>query len=128
MLSVAPGHVIDGGEVYQYRSPGDFATSYNWRKVSMPKLSADTLIPVSLRPSWPSDSRIAFGTYDQQWKSAYPMNPSIFQTCITNALNRTDYIVWAYSEIHDYLTPGGVPSTWINAIWNGRRAAGLPNP
>jgi hypothetical protein len=94
----------------------------------MPALSVDTLIPVSLRPAWPSDSRIAFGTYDQQWKSAYPMDPSIFQTCITNALKRTDYIVWTHTENHNYLAPGGVPSQWINAIWNARRAAGVPNP
>jgi hypothetical protein len=128
MLAVAPGHVIDGGEVYEYRSSGDFANSYNWRKISMPALSVDSLIPVSLRPLWPSDSGIAFGTFDQQWLSAYPMNQSIFQSCVFNALNQTDYVIWTYAESHDYLTPGGVSSDWVNAIWNGRRAAGVPDP
>jgi hypothetical protein len=128
MLSVAPGHVIDGGELYRYRSPSDFANSYNWRKISMPSLSVDSLIPVSLRPSWSSSSRIAFDTYDQQWRSAYPMNQSIFQNCVADALKRTDYIVWTYAESHNYLAPGGVNSSWINAIWNSRRAAGVANP
>jgi hypothetical protein len=128
MLSAAPGLVVDGGEVYQYRSPSDFANSYNWRKMSMPNLSADTLIPVSLRGTWMSSDRIAFGTFDQQWRSSYPMNHYIFQSCVADALNRTDYIVWTYAESHNYLAPGGVSSDWVNAIWNGRRAAGVPNP
>jgi hypothetical protein len=55
-----------------------------------------------------SNSNIAFGTSDQQWLPAYPMNQSTFQSAITNGLNYTDNIVWAYAENNDYLTPGGV--------------------
>ena len=70
----------------------------------------------------------AFGIFDQQWLPAYPMNQSTFQSAIMNGLNYTDEIVWTYAEKNDYLTPGGVNQSWINAIWNARTAAGIPAP
>jgi hypothetical protein len=128
MLSAAPGQVIDGGEVYQYRTPGDFYNSYIWRKTSMPNLSPNTLIPTSHKNIWLVSSNIGFGIYDTKWLPAYPMNPSTFQSVIANALMQTDSIVWTYAEFHDYLTPGSVSRKWINAIWNARKAAGVPVP
>jgi hypothetical protein len=56
------------------------------------------------------------------------MSPAIFQSDITNALKKSDYLVWTYSDANDYLTPGGVAQGWIDAIWNARTAAGLPVP
>lgn len=128
MLSVSPDHVIDGGELYQYRTPTDFFNSYRWRKTLQPNLSPNTLIPSSLAKIWPSYSNISFGMYDQQWVTGYPVDPTIWQTTITNALRQTDYIAWTYAQNHDYLTPGGVSKDWIDAIWNARTAAGMPAP
>ena len=52
LLEAAPAtaKVIDGGEVYQYRSAADFQNSYHYRKQTMPALAGGTLIPASLRP------------------------------------------------------------------------------
>jgi hypothetical protein len=56
------------------------------------------------------------------------MSPAIFQSDITNALDKADYLVWTYSDVNDYLTPGGVDPSWIAAISNARAAAGSPTP
>jgi len=93
----------------------------------MPNLSPNTLIPPSLKDIWLPNSKIAFGIFDQQWLPAYPMNQSTFQSAITNGLNYADQIVWTYAE-NDYVTPGGVNQSWINAIWNARNAAGILAP
>ena len=90
--------MIDGGELYQYRTPTDFFNSYRWRKTLQPNLSPNTLIPSSLAKIWPSYSNISFGMYDQQWVTGFPVDPTIWQTTITNALRQTDYIAWTYTH------------------------------
>jgi hypothetical protein len=128
MLAAAPGQVIDGGEVYQYRTTDDFLNSYTWRNTSMPNLSPNSLIPASLTDIWLSKSSISFGLFDTQWKAGWSMNQATWQSDITNALRQADYMLWTYAESNDYLTPGGVDPSWITAIWNARSAASLPAP
>ena len=111
--------VIDGGEVYQYRSESDFSGSYTWRKDTLPQVASTALIPSGLRSVWRSRLRVAYGVYDQQWKSNYPMSPSILQTSLSRALARSDGLVWLFVEgdgSRNYLAPGGVSSSWTSAI------------
>ena len=127
MFAAAPGQVIDGGEAYLYRAQSDYSFSYNWRKNQMPNLTTNTLIPVALKNTWLNQASISFANYDQTYHNVL-MNPSIMQSCVTWGLQRCGYMVWEYSETWNYLAPGGVDPTWIQACWNARRAAGLPDP
>lgn len=121
--AAGPAKVIDGGEVYQYRSPSDFSNSYRYRKQTMPALAGGPLIPASLRPLWPSKSDIAFGVFDEQWIPEYPMNLDIFETTLTNALRQADSYVWLYAERHNYLKAGGVGPEWLAAVKRAKAAA-----
>jgi hypothetical protein len=122
--------VIDGGEVYQYRTPQDFATSYAWRKQQLPQLPAPAagrpLIPPGVQADWPRRVSIGFGVYDLAWKPGYPMNPGVLRSTLANALARADDLVWLFTEgngPHQYLVPGGVDQAWLDAI---AAARGLP--
>jgi hypothetical protein len=65
------GMVIDGGEVYQYRTPEDFGLSYNWRKYGIASDTTDSwIIPAELRSKWPEKVGISFGVYNRQWKKS----------------------------------------------------------
>lgn len=121
--ATGPAKVIDGGEVYQYRTPSDFGNSYRYRKQTMPTLAGGPLIPASLRPLWPSKSDIAFGVFDEQWIPEYPMNLGIFETTLTNALRQADSYVWLYAERHNYLKAGGVGAEWLAAVKRAKAAA-----
>ncbi|MFZ1429096.1 MAG: hypothetical protein WAS21_20265 [Geminicoccaceae bacterium] len=121
--ATGPAKVIDGGEVYQYRSRSDFANSYRYRKHTMPALAGGPLIPASLRPLWSSRSDIAFGVFDEQWIPEYPMNLDIFETTLTNALRQADSYVWLYAERHNYLKAGGVGAKWLAAVKRAKVAA-----
>ncbi len=128
LLEAAPAtaKVIDGGEVYQYRSAADFANSYRYRKVTMPALAGGTLIPPALRPLWPTKSDIAFGVFDEPWIPAYPMDLAIFEATLANALRQADSYVWIYAERHNYLRPGGVGEEWLEAVQRAKAAAKVP--
>ena len=122
--------VVDGGEVYQYRTPQDFATSYAWRKQQLPQLPAPAagrpLIPPRMQADWPRQVSIGFGLYDLAWKPGYPMDPGILRSTLANALARADDLVWLFTEgggPHQYLVPGGVDPAWLDAI---AAARGLP--
>jgi hypothetical protein len=127
MFAAAPGQLIDGGEEYMYRTIADYSASYAWRKISEPNLLPNHLIPSSIESSWIANLSVSFGMYDQPWNGG-TMTPAIWQSEITNALNTADYLAWTYTDVNDYLTPGGVPQVWIDAIWNARSAAGIPAP
>lgn len=128
LLEAAPAtaKVIDGGEVYQYRSAADFQNSYHYRKQTMPALAGGTLIPAGLRPVWTQKSDIAFGVFDEQWIPEYPMNLDIFRTTLANALRQADSYVWLYAEQHNYLAPGGVGAEWQAAVKHAKAAAERP--
>ena len=125
LLEAAPptAAVIDGGEVYQYRTEQEFYDSYQFRRFALPKLQPSVLVPSGLRDAWPDKIDIAFGVYDQAWKAGYPMDPTILQATLTNALRQADSFVWLYAEQHDYLTPGGVGEPWLRAVQQAAAAA-----
>jgi hypothetical protein len=108
--------LIDGGEIYQYRTVEDFEASHQWRKFEMPSAEVDSqFIPENLRAIWPDRVDIAFGVYTQRYAEE-AMDPCIMQTTLTNALNATDTYVWFYNEDHTWLTPGGIPQGWEDSV------------
>jgi hypothetical protein len=108
-------HFIDGGEIYANRSVDDFQSSYQFRRYDIANnTTACSFIPATLRPSWSSTVEVAFSVYNRPTGSL-PMTASIFQTTLENALQRTDRIVWQYSEGVDWFTPGGIGADWIAA-------------
>jgi hypothetical protein len=127
MFSAAPGHVIDGGENYQYRG-ADFANSKTYRKNVQPNLSPNYVIPLSLKNSWIASENISFGIYDLRYYTGPLMNPAIFTQCIVTGATQADELVWTYSEGRDFLTPGGVSQDWVGAVWRARSQLGLPPP
>jgi len=122
--SKVPGAVIDGGEVYQYRSKRDFTRSYQWRKTQFASAQVDSpLIPVPLRPKWSSKVGIAFAVYDRAWKHASSHEPGVMRTTLENALRTTDKYVWFYVEGPDWLVPGQVSQEWIQSVRGAVAAA-----
>jgi hypothetical protein len=111
------GKLIDGGEVYQYRTKEDFQTSYNVRKFEMASEKVNSwFIPHWLRGKWPEQVDIAFGVFNQQWKENYPMNVNIMRTTLQNALEYTDNYVWFYTQDDNWLIPGKMPKEWIEMV------------
>lgn len=125
LLEAAPSTaaIIDGGEVYQYRTEADFKASYRYRKSTLPTLQPSALVPSSMRGTWSEKIDISFGVYDEQWKAKYPMNPAILETTLANALRQADSYVWLYAEQHNYLKPGGVGAEWSGAVRRAMAAA-----
>jgi hypothetical protein len=125
MLEAAPatGRVVDGGEVYQYRTAEDFARSRDWRRQGMARSASARLVPDGLRPAWPEAIGIAFGVYDLQWKPDYAMTAAILETTLREALRHADDYVWLFTEgegPRDYLVPGGAGAEWVDAIARAR--------
>ncbi len=118
---------IDGGELYNLRSPADFLSSYNWRKFTLPSDAVNcSFIPPALRPSWPGRSSISFGVYDYPFGGA-AMNPTILRPTVTNALLQADKYVWLYIEGPSFLLPssqGGADIATVDAVRQGRIDAG----
>ncbi len=124
----ATSKVIDGGEVYQYRTPDEFKNSYQWRKYTMASSSNNSpVIPRNERSAYPDNVSISFGLYNYNWTqwvdgTGHPMNPSIMENVVEYSLNNADDVVWLYTEDMNW-AGGGVSSAWINAVRNGREAA-----
>ncbi len=109
--------IIDGGEVYQYRTYGDFKNSYNVRKYEIASEETDSwFIPYELRLKWPNEISIAFGVYNRQWIPEYPMDVDIMRSTLENALTVADRYVWYYTESDSWLIPGEMPEEWINMV------------
>ncbi len=120
--------IVDGGEVYQYRTLPEFENSYQWRKYTM---ASDTnnspIIPSAARASYPDKVSISFGLYNINWTQwvdgiGHPMNPSVMRNVVEYSLRTADDLVWLYTEDLDW-AGGGVSEAWINAIREGRSAA-----
>ena len=108
--------LIDGGEVYQYRTASDFRKSYEWRKWGMPSEATDSaIIPEHLREIWPEDVSISFGVYTKPFAHT-PMDPEILQVTLEHALRQADDYVWLYTEDLNWMAPGGMPTTWSDPI------------
>jgi hypothetical protein len=115
--------IIDGGELYQYRTEKDFTYSYNCRKFEIASEETNSwFIPVKLRRTWPNDINVAFGVYYVEWLKQYPMNYEIMKTTLKNALKTTDKYVWYYTEPESWLTPGKMPHKWADLIREVRKS------
>ena len=97
--------VIDGGELYYYRTPTQFLDSYNWRKYTIASDAVDSsFIPLALRPLWPGKINISFALYNKPNLGA-DMNPAIMRTTVANAMRQADRHVWLYVEGMTFLKP-----------------------
>jgi hypothetical protein len=129
----AQAKVIDGGEVYQYRTEADFTNSVAWRKDGLPQVANSALIPTNLRATWSEKISLSFGLFDQEWRpnGAYPMTPALLEEALFQALMHSDSPVWLYAEANNYLIPNSIDQTWLSAISNARERAILaqaPDP
>ena len=115
----SPGRSVDGGELYWFREPEDFADSYNLRKTGIASAAANCpFIPASFRPSWPGLTTISFGLLDRPFMGE-DLTPPILTTTLVNALQRADQWVWLYTEDRTFLTPesqGGATQAWVDAV------------
>ena len=130
--------IVDGGEVYQYRTPEDFALAYRWRETGIASDSVDSaFIPEALRPEWGARVSNGFGVYNIDWQAerGFDMDPAIMETTLTNALLRTDDLVWFYTEAFDsepgvegvgnWYVPGSMPEPWFDAVRAAREAVAV---
>jgi hypothetical protein len=116
--------VIDGGEVYQYRTKQNFIHSYDVRKYEIAGEQTDSwFISREMRKDWPNNIEIAFGVYNRQWKEGYPMDVEIMKTTLANALQTTDKYVWYYTEGDNWILPGKMPEEWADAVRAARNSA-----
>jgi hypothetical protein len=122
--------IIDGGEVYQYRTQEDFQHSYDWRKYGMASAKTNSaFIPPAIRAQWPNRVSISYGVYNQTWPTPQDqMNPTIMKSTLANALQRADDYVWFYAEKDTWFVPGGVSQEWIDAVKAARAAVQPPPP
>jgi hypothetical protein len=109
--------VIDGGEVYQYRTLEDFQLSYQWRKHDIASDETGSwMVPKDYRSQWTDNINISFGVYNRSWKTDYPMNVDIMRTTLANALKTTDKYVWYYTESDSWLIPCRMPREWTEMV------------
>ena len=114
-------NVIDGGELYQYRTKEHFEVSYQWRKYDIASEETKSwMIPQETRSKWSNNVQIAFAVYHHQSSSRFPMNPEIMEPTLINAMQSTDKYVWYYTEVDNWLIPGKMPEEWRQAVVNAR--------
>ena len=129
--------IVDGGEVYQYRTQQDFRRAHQWREVRMASDAVDSaFIPETLRPQWGRRVSNGFGVYNIDWLAdlGFDMNPEIMETTLANALDQADDLVWFYTEEFaggggNWYVPGSMPQPWFDAVAAARAAVtGTPQP
>jgi hypothetical protein len=121
---VLPKSIIDGGELYQYRSDADFDRSLQWRRFGIAEVPASPLVPPRWRLRWQQEIALGFGVYDLQWRPDYPMTPALLEEALFQALTHADAPVWLFTEgDHDYLVPGGVDARWMKAVARAKARA-----
>jgi hypothetical protein len=119
--------LVDGGEVYAYRTPEDFARSYEWRKRGIASEETDSaFIPPAARAVWEERVGISFGVYNLPFPRGEEMNPRIMRATLENALRQADDFVWFYTYGDNWLIPGDMPDCWFYAVEGARAAVGLP--
>ena len=125
--------IVDGGEVYQYRTPEDFSLAYDWREFGIASDETDSaFIPDALRPDWGARVSNGFGVYNIAWQAdrGFDMDPAIMETTLTNALRQTDDLVWFYTEefedgVGNWYVPGSMPEPWFDAVRAAREAVAV---
>ena len=125
-----PGNlVVDGGEVYQYRTAADFETAYQWREVGIASDAVDSaFVPAALRPEWGARVSNGFGVYNVAWQAdrGFDMDPDVMEATLGHALGRADDVVWFYTEefepgVGNWYVPGSMPEPWADAVAAARR-------
>ena len=125
--------IVDGGEVYQYRTEADFELAYRWRETGIASGDTDSaFIPEALRPEWGDLVSNSFGVYNIDWlaERGFDMSPAIMETTLTNALLRTDDLVWFYTEefedgVGHWYVPGSMPEPWFDAVRAARETVAV---
>jgi hypothetical protein len=120
--------LVDGGEVYGYRTPDDFSGSYQWRKHDIASEETDSaIIPEDARARWADDVSISFGIYNLPFPTEeYKVNPAIMRATLENALRVADQYVWYYTYEDNWLIPNDMPACWETAVVEARDAVGRP--
>lgn len=122
--------LIDGGEVYAYRTSKDFATSYDWRKHGLPSATTDSVfITDADRAVWSDRVSISYGVYNLPFPTEHDtMTPLILRSTLEQALRHADDYVWHYAYLDNWLIPGDMPRCWFKAVEGARAAVGTPSP
>jgi hypothetical protein len=120
--------LIDGGEVYAYRSAEDFARSYEWRKNGLPSAETNSVfITDADRAVWSDRVGISYGVYNLPFPTEeQTMSPEIMRGALEQALRHADDYVWYYTYLDNWLIPGKMPHCWYDAVVNAREAVGVP--
>jgi hypothetical protein len=134
--AASPSSGVDGGELYAYKDPGQFEVSYDWRRNGiLNPASACPFVDDSLRAVWPKQVQIGFGVYDKErpasgvggWQVID--DPARFESKLKLALQRSDRLVWFYSEAWDWWADSSTtsryprpPDSWVEAIRTARAA------
>lgn len=120
--------LIDGGEVYAYRTAEDFARSYEWRKNGLPSEATNSsFITAADRAIWADRVGISYGVYNVPFPTQeQTMTPEIMRGALEQALRHADRYVWYYTYMDNWLLPGDMPKCWTSAVENAREAVGKP--
>ena len=117
--------LVDGGELYQLRTAGEFETSQRYRSDALPK-RIDWALPDALRQGW--DARIdqAHMVYTDEFPEGFAQSPRSFAAAFANALRHSEGYAVVYSELDqiDWLTAGRPPARWAAAVEDAQREAG----
>ncbi len=114
---------VDGAEVFSIHTQDVAQADYALRKSTMPQ--ASSLISSDIKTAWSQKLSLGFSLYDEQGGTA-----DRWQNDIAVNAKAADEYTWAFSFYHIWL--GEVPQgrfaatpDWIQAVVNGRTAAGL---
>jgi hypothetical protein len=120
--------LIDGGEVYAYRTAEDFARSYDWRKYGLPSEETNSaFITDADRAIWSERVGISYGVYNLPFPTQQnTMTPLIMRSTLEQALRHADRYVWLYTYQHNWLIAGEMPRCWRKAVDGARAAVGEP--
>ncbi len=117
--------VVDGGEVYAYRTEADFQGSYDFRKFTLASAAQNcAFIPPALRSVWAQKLSISFGVYNLPVSA--PMDPAIMRPTLERALRRCDDFVWLYFEEENWNAPGEISQDWVDAVVGAQAATQAP--
>jgi hypothetical protein len=119
--------LIDGGELYAYRTASDFDASYVYRKHTLPSAGENcAFIPDALRGVWARKLGIAFGLHNLPFPAGAVMDPPSLRAALAHALRRCDDYVWLYFEEENWNAPGEVSAKWVEAVLEARAAVSAP--
>lgn len=101
-------HYVDGGEIYQLRTPDDFEQAYQWMRFGLAETDPEALSGGGAA-RYPETTSVAFGVYDAEvsHQGYPPLDAAVFEHALASALRRADRYVWTYSDRFDWLQEPG---------------------